>query len=259
MCRREAHSGCRRITAALTVDARGTFMGGGSSVPLRDAERIDKERARELADDAWSEDCFDRLCGADGRITADQLHTLAIALAPLKAKDPVFAAVLEASENRVYLENAANELSAGAAEKLVRDAFVEFSLTAGDDELAGAARRRQQQGERQHPLTHCVWDKGINGPGAGPFGMLRAKRSSSWRGGGSLGEGVSSRSLTAQASSGPTAVPVPGAYPELSDTCAGGGPQPTYDTCNESEQGFKACRFPTTVAEASFISPQNPQ
>ena len=58
-------------------------MGGGSSVPLRDAERIDRERARELADDAWSEDCFDRLCGADGRITADQLHTLAIALAPL--------------------------------------------------------------------------------------------------------------------------------------------------------------------------------
>ena len=91
-----------RITAAL-FDAR--VMGGGSSVPLRDAERIDRERARELADDAWSEDCFDRLCGADGRITADQLHTLAIALAPLKAKDPVFAAVLEASENRAYLED----------------------------------------------------------------------------------------------------------------------------------------------------------
>ena len=114
-------------------------MGGGTSVPLRAAERIDRERARELAGDAFSEDTFDRLCGADGRITADQLHTLAIALAPLQAGHAVFAAVLEADENRAYLEDAANELSAGAAAKLVRDAFVEFSLTAGDDELA--ARR----------------------------------------------------------------------------------------------------------------------
>ena len=66
-------------------------MGGGTSVPLRAAERIDRERARELAGDAFSEDTFDRLCGADGRITADQLHTLAIALAPLQAGHAVFA------------------------------------------------------------------------------------------------------------------------------------------------------------------------
>ena len=111
-------------------------MGGGTSVPLRAAERIDRERARELAGDAFSEDTFDRLCGADGRITADQLHTLAIALAPLQAGHAVFAAVLEADENRAYLEDAANELSAGAAP--VRG-VVEFSLPTGDDELA--ARR----------------------------------------------------------------------------------------------------------------------
>ena len=80
-------------------------MGGGTSVPLRAAERIDRERARELAGDAFSEDTFDRLCGADGRITADQLHTLVIALAPLQAGHAVFAAVLEADENRAYLED----------------------------------------------------------------------------------------------------------------------------------------------------------
>ena len=51
----------------------------------------------------------------------------------LSACTSVFAAVLEASENRVYLENAANELSAGAAEKLVRE-FMDAVVAEGSSE-----------------------------------------------------------------------------------------------------------------------------